>query len=58
MVLSLYAVLLRPHEYCIQLWGPQLEKDVELFKWVQREAMRMVESWSSYPVETGWESSA
>ena len=34
---------MRPQlEYCIQVWGPQHRKDVELLKSVQRRAMNMI----------------
>jgi len=43
MIISLYCALLRPHlKYCIQIWGPQLKRDVELLKQVQGRAMKMV----------------
>ena len=34
---------MRPHlEYCIQAWGLQYRKDVELLEWVQRRATKMI----------------
>ncbi|GAB0190469.1 hypothetical protein GRJ2_001512200 [Grus japonensis] len=34
---------MRPHlEYCIQLWGPQYRRDMELLERVQRRAMKLI----------------
>jgi len=42
-IIYLFSALERPHlKYCIQAWGPQHKKDMELLEWVQRRATNMI----------------
>ena len=42
-IVSFYYAFMRTQlEYCVQVWGPQHRRDVELFEWAQRRAMKMI----------------
>ena len=54
VIVPLYSALVRPQlECCVQVWGPQYNKDRELLERVQRRPQRCSEGCSTSPTKTG-----
>ncbi|KFV51967.1 hypothetical protein N341_03785, partial [Tyto alba] len=52
VILPLYSAVVTRHlEYCVQLWGPQHKKDMELLEWVQRRTMKMIRDLEYLPYD-------
>ncbi|KFQ08789.1 hypothetical protein N330_12613, partial [Leptosomus discolor] len=52
MILPLYSAPVRPHlQCCVQLWGLQYRKHMDLLEWIQRRATKMIRGLEHLPYE-------
>ena len=53
-IVTLCSILVRLHlQYCVQAWGHQLRKDVEMLEQIQRRAMKMLRGLEHISYEEG-----
>jgi len=43
-----------PSEYCMQFWGLQHKKDIELLEQVQKRAMKVIKGLKHLPCDDRW----
>ena len=49
---QLYCVYVRPHlEFCVQVWNPSLQKDIEMLEKIQKRATKLVPEIRHLPYE-------
>ena len=54
VIVPLYSAFVWPHlEYCVQAWGLQYRRDVELLEWVQSWTMKISKGWRTSPMQKG-----
>ena len=52
VILPIYSVLVRPHlEYCIQMWSPQYNRDIDLLERIQRRATKIIQGMKNLSFE-------
>jgi len=55
VILLLYSVVVRlPLEYCVQMWSPQYNSDVDLLELIQRKATKMIRRMECLPYKSKW----
>jgi len=52
VILPLYSAMMRHHvEYCVQMWNPRYDRNVDLLGHVQRKTTKMIHGMELLPLE-------